>query len=68
MIPERYQSLIKINPLVYVVQGYRGSFLYRVPFWEHSLYALYFWGLSSIIFVIGVVVFYRLRPHFADVL
>jgi lipopolysaccharide transport system permease protein/teichoic acid transport system permease protein len=68
MIPERFQIYLKINPIFYIVQGYRESFIYKVPFWEHPVYAVYFWGLSCVILVLGILVFRRLRPHFADVL
>ena len=68
MIPGRFQIFLKINPLFYIVQGYRESLIYKIPFWEHPLYALYFWGLSSLILIVGVIVFRRLRPHFADVI
>lgn len=68
MIPKRLQIYLKINPLFYIVQGYRESFIYGVPFWKHPINGIYFWGLSSLLFVAGVIVFKRLRPHFADVL
>jgi len=68
MLPVRFRFFLKLNPLFYIVQGYRESFIYKVPFWTHPYYALYFWGLSLIIFILGVLVFKRLRPHFADVL
>jgi lipopolysaccharide transport system permease protein/teichoic acid transport system permease protein len=68
MIPERLRIYIKINPMFYIVQGYRESFIYQVPFWEHPVYALYFWGLSCIMLIVGVIVFRRLRPHFGDVI
>ena len=67
-IPEHLQIYLKINPMFYIVQGYRESFIYKVPFWNHPFYTLYFWGVSCIIFIIGVIVFRRLRPHFADVI
>ena len=68
MIPEEYQNWIKINPLFYIIQGYRESFLYGIPFWDHPMYTVYYWGVSTLVFVVGVIVFRRLRPHFADVL
>jgi lipopolysaccharide transport system permease protein/teichoic acid transport system permease protein len=68
MIPDKYHMLLKLNPLFYIVQGYRDSFIYKIPLWHRPAYALYYWGVSTAIFVIGVVAFKRLRPHFADVL
>ena len=68
IVPVRYQIFLKLNPIFYIVQGYRESLIYKISFWEHPLYALYFWLLSIIILFFGVTVFSRLRPHFADVL
>ena len=68
VVPARYQIFLKINPLFYIVQGYRQSFVYGVPFWHDPLNAFYFWGVVFTIFIIGILVFIKLRPHFADVL
>lgn len=32
MIPDRFMWLFKLNPMYYVVQGYRDSMIYNVPF------------------------------------
>jgi lipopolysaccharide transport system permease protein len=67
-ISEQYLPYFRINPLFYLVNGYRDSFLFNIPFWEHPMDTIYFWIITSIFFVLGVVVFKRLRPHFADVI
>lgn len=67
-IPEKYHIIMKLNPMFYIIDGYRASFLYDVGFWESPLYTLYFWGFCILSFVIGVIVYSRLRPHFSDVL
>lgn len=62
-------SLIyKLNPMYYVVRGYRESFLLHVWFTKHWASGLYFWGVVILLFVVGTTIFQRLRPHFADVL
>ena len=68
-IPDKYLILLKLNPVYYLVEGYRQSFLFKTPFWEVSLWqTAYFWGVSFFLLFTGVFVFRRLRPHFADVL
>lgn len=62
------QQVLKINPLYYVIQGYRDSFTNGPWFWEHWQYGLYFWGFTIILLLAGSVVFRRLKPHFSDVL
>jgi len=68
MLPPKYHLLMKFNPVFYIVQGYRESFIHKMWFWEHWGMTLYFWTITAIILVIGAVVFRRLRPHFADIL
>ncbi|MEY3050787.1 MAG: hypothetical protein RLY31_572 [Bacteroidota bacterium] len=66
-VPDTVALLLKLNPLCYVIQGYRDSFLYERGFWEHPLETLYFWTVSGIVLFIGIKVFRRLRPHFAEI-
>jgi lipopolysaccharide transport system permease protein/teichoic acid transport system permease protein len=68
LMPEQYQFFIKLNPVYYLVQGYRESFIYGIPFWQHSEMTIYFWGVTGIVFVFGAIIFQQLRPHFPDVL
>ena len=61
-------NLFKINPLVYVVNGYRSAVYERQWFFEDLPYTLYFWGITALLFGIGAAIFKRLKVHFADVL
>jgi len=67
-LPNKYQWIIKINPAVYLVQGYRDCLINKVWFWERPYYTLYFWLITLLIFSLGSIIFRRLKPHFADVL
>ena len=66
-LPAHNQHILMINPILYIVNGYRESFLYHRVFWIHPLLTLYFWGVTFLFLLIGVTVFKKLRPHFADV-
>lgn len=59
-------KVLKLNPLQYIVTGYRESFIYEVAFWDKPLDTLYFWVSTLIICILGYWIFKRLRPHFAD--
>ena len=61
-------TLFQLNPIYYIVNGYRDALLADTWFWQHWVWTIYFWVLTAILFVIGSVVFKRLKPHFADVL
>jgi len=68
MMPERVQLFVKLNPMFYVIQGYRESFISCVPFWHHPVLTLYFWIVTLVMFFSGVLIFQKLQPQFADVL
>jgi len=68
MMPVKVQFLFKLNPMFYIVQGYRDSFIYSIPFWEHPMETAYFWTVTGLLFVIGALIFQRLKPQFPDVL
>ena len=68
ILPDKYQKLIKFNPVFYIIEGYRDAFIHHIWFWQHPIYTLYFWIVTILIFFVGALVFSRLRPHFADVL
>ena len=61
-------NLFKINPLVYVVDGYRSAVYGKQGFFEDIPYTLYFWGVTVVLFGVGALIFKRLKMHFADVL
>ncbi len=68
MIPQKYQWFLDLNPLVYIVEGYKKSFIYHAPFWEDLHSAAYFWTVGLVAFVCGGLVFRKLKPEFAEVL
>ena len=68
MVPPRYHWIIELNPMVYIIEGYRNSMIYHKWFWENMDMTIYFWIVTLSIFAIGGLTFKKLRPHFADVL
>ncbi len=68
MVPPRYHWIIELNPMVYIIEGYRNSMIYHKWFWEDMNMTIYFWMVTMSIFIIGGLTFKKLRPHFADVL
>ena len=62
------QTILKLNPVYYIVHGYRNAFIDQRWFWEDPLWTLYFWVFLLGMFLFGNWVFRRLRVHFADVL
>ena len=68
VIPIQYQWIIKLNPIFYIVQGYRNTFLYDIWFWEDMKQTTYFWCITLGLLILGICVFQKLKVHFADVL
>ena len=68
IIPEKYSFILKLNPMFYVIEGYRESFIYKEWFWNHHKLTAIFWITTLIFLVIGITLFKKLKPHFADVL
>ena len=61
-------TILKLNPVFYIVQGYRDSLIDKVGFWEHPVLTLYFWVFTLVVFFLGTKLFKKLQVHFADVL
>lgn len=68
MMPVKVQRVLKLNPVYYIIQGYRDSFIAHIPFWERPYDTLYFWCCACFMFVFGAFVFKKLKPQFSDVL
>ena len=61
-------TILKINPLVYIVNGYRDAIYGQRWFWQDFFSTMYFWIVTVVLFGVGAAVFKRLKVHFADVL
>ena len=68
IMPKPIQTVLKFNPLYYIVTGYRDAFINKVWFWEKRQETIFFWLLCSFVLFIGTNLFYKFKPHFADVL
>lgn len=63
-----WQIVFKLNPVYYLVDGYRMALLDKMWFWEHFYSTAYFWIFTVVMFLFGALVFKRLKVHFADIL
>lgn len=68
IIPEQYQSIVQLNPMFYIVDGYRNTLIHQTWFWNTNGLSFYFLAATAVILITGAMVFKRLRPHFGDVL
>lgn len=66
----KIQLLMKLNPLYYIVEGYRSALLGN-PTWffiDKLNYTIYFWVVVLVIFFIGSMVHVKFRDRFVDFL
>lgn len=68
MIPERFRVIFKLNPMYYIVTGYRDSFIDKIAIWQRPYETIYFWAFCFVLLLIGTKIFNRLKPHFSDVI
>lgn len=68
VLSDGMKPFFKLNPMVYIVNGYRSAIYEQEWFFEHFYSSTYFWIFTVTLFCIGSLIFKRLKAHFADVL
>ena len=64
----RTAQILRLNPMVYIIEGYRNSLLYGNTPMAHWRLGIYFWLVSLILFVIGCGIHCKLRKQFVDLM
>ncbi|MER2040598.1 MAG: ABC transporter permease [Desemzia incerta] len=64
--PDWLVRIFQINPVYYFIDGFRDTFLSREWFWEKPTLALIFWGIISIILILGTHLHMKFRARFVD--
>jgi ABC-type polysaccharide/polyol phosphate export permease len=67
-VPTKFHWIFKLNPMYYIVEGYRDSLINKIWFWHHYNLTIYFWLITGFLLVVGASLFKKLSPHFSDVL
>ena len=67
-LSETGKTIFKINPIYYLVSGYRDAFIGGQWFWEKPVWTAYYWVWVLVVGLIGIFTFKKLEKHFADVL
>ena len=61
-------TILKLNPMYYVCNGYRDAWLTHKFFWEHPWTSISFWSITIVLILLGSRMFKRLSPDFVDVM
>lgn len=64
--PGHIISILKLNPIYYLITGFRDSLLYGNWFFEDLSYTLYFWAFTILMLFLGAVFHLKFRERFAD--
>jgi teichoic acid transport system permease protein len=68
-LPGSIQTLLKANPIYYIIEGYRSALLgVNWYFIENPLYTLYFWIIVFIFMLAGSMLHLKFSKRFVDLL
>ena len=68
ILPEKVRFIFELNPMYYIVCGYRDALINKVWFWENARLTVWFWVCTLFLLAVGTWVFKKLKIHFADIL
>ncbi|RXJ01675.1 ABC transporter permease [Anaerobacillus alkaliphilus] len=67
-LSERMQALLKLNPLSYIIDGFRYTLLGQRWFFDDLVYTGYFWSITLLFLFVGAIFHIRFRHRFVDYL
>lgn len=62
------KQIVLASPIVYIISGYRNTFVDQRWFFQDWQYTIYFWTAMVALTLLASYVFAKLEPEFADVL
>jgi teichoic acid transport system permease protein len=65
-LPEFFLNLLKLNPLYYLISGFRDTLFAQQWFFEDWVYMSYFWITTLLLLYIGSLIHIRFRKQFVD--
>jgi len=68
VVPEPLRWLLRLNPIYYIVEGYRRTFIHHKPLWEDPTGLVVFWTMCLLVLATGAYFFRRLKPEFAEMI
>jgi teichoic acid transport system permease protein len=65
-LPTIYINILKLNPVFYLIQGFRNTFLGEGWFFIDIKYTSYFWSLTLLLLFLGSYMHIKFRNKFVD--
>lgn len=63
-----FQIIFKLNPMLYIIDGFRNSVLYGVGIFDSLGQGIYFWIIVALLWFKCMKTYRALVPHMADIL
>lgn len=60
--------LMKMNPVYYIITGYREAVFYHDGMFNHPALTAYFWAVTLILLLIGCSLMYKFKTKFIDLI
>ena len=64
LVPEKYQTLYLLNPMVSVVESFRSALFGHTEIKQSMV--LEGWGMTLLILLVGIALFHRAEKTFVD--
>lgn len=58
--------LLELNPIYYIIDGFRDSFLSKGWFWEKGTQTIFFWLVVMFLLIVGSHIHMKFRARFVD--
>lgn len=58
--------IIRLNPFIYIIEGFRNTFLYNKWFYEDIKSTIYYWIVTIVMILIGAIIHMKFRDRFSD--
>lgn len=66
IVPDNLTWFLYINPIFYIIEGFRSSFLYNELIWESNPGFVIVFIVTFLFFLVSLNIFKKLEPHLSD--
>ena len=65
-LPPIALKIIRLNPFIYIIEGFRNTLLYNKWFFEDIKFTVYYWIVTIVTILIGSIIHMKFRNRFSD--
>ncbi|MEG0285067.1 MULTISPECIES: ABC transporter permease [Vagococcus] len=63
---QTFTKILQLNPMYYIISGFRDTFLSKQWFWEKGTHTMFFWLVVSLLLIVGSHLHMKFRTRFVD--